>query len=1677
LSYTNLEYLNMFLNLWVMEKRLFYFVIAIALIFVFKNVQAQTPAPGTATFKYQTGLQTTSTSAYADFVPGSGLGQDGGYGYEFITQGSGTTFTRYTQVSYYVFNLGTNDGMISFDRNSANVTIQAAFIRSARTGAATTQSLTTKPVAGGPFKMNSIALLALSGTPTISVQAYNDGVAVGLPQTAAINSTTKTTIDFSTNPNFYSIDEIGITGFNADGIRADNLMSTTAVVNTGVPAFTYASPQVYTSGTVITSLGPTSTGGAVGAYGPFSTFANVNTPGGIHVDASGNIYVSDTNDNSVYEFNSAGAAMPGSPHTGAGLQSPYGVSVDALGNIYTANGPSGTVTKITAGGVVSNIAGFNFPVDLGTDASNNLYVSDLGDFSVAGGSIRKVLAGASTASVLLTGLNNPSGIAINSLGDIFIAQYPANNIIKVASGTTTQTIFVSTGLNSPYGLEFGPLGNLYVADNGSNTIKRITPAGILTTINGTGLSFPYDVGFDPSGNMYTTDNGSNTAQKSVGSGYVISPALPGGLNFNNYSGAISGTPTTAMAATIYTVTATNAIGSSTATISISVNPAAPTITYASPQVYAVGVAIPPLRPANTGGAVGSYGAATTFANVNTPYSVVVDATNNIFTTDDADGDLYKYNSAGAGGTIYTSLNQPTGILDDASGNIYVSNWGNNTVCKFSPSGTLLATIPGFNGPYGITADNLNNIYVVDNGTGSIIKIAAGTTTTSTFLTGFTNPYGITIDASGNTFVSDMTANSIIEVASGSTTHTTFATGFSGPRNIQPDDFGNIYVADFVNNVIKSVTPGGVVTTILSGLSSPRDVDFDASGNLYVANSGTNSIKKSVATGYSVTSGTLPSGLYLNAYTGFISGTPTTVTSATNVTVTATNVTGSSSAVINITVGKLVIWTAGNSSTAWTDGANWSTNSVPGISDAVSIGISAYTHPFEPSITANTSVNSITFGAAHAAVLTVGAGKTLTVGNNLTVNTGAVATLAGTVTGAVNIAPAAFVNITGTGVLTINSPLSFTLMSDATGSASIGQILSTSITGTGANSINVQRYLTGGSLPYRGYRLLSSPVYASTAGGNKVYSINYLKNSILVTGTSTSGGFDNTAAANPTLYLYRENMTPLYSTFLNSNFKGINNINSSPAYSMDDASNPTINIPVGNGYLCFFRGNRASSNYTAETVAAYIPQTVTLSTSGTLNQGQITVKDWFTPASLNLSYTAASPAAIQGYNLVGNPYASSIDWETYQTATPNTGIYGAFVGASIYVLDPISHNYGVYVKGGGGVGTNNSSNVIVSGQGFFVVASSTSAQLIFNESAKIAAQVTSPKLLMGKPVDYTSNQYLRLQLAKDTINTDDILIRFNHDACTAYDPSEDARYLPGFGVVSLSSLSSDHVQLAISVQPLPKTAETLGLTVNVKADGNYSLNMKNMAGIPQLFDVWLMDAYKKDLLDMRHNTTYSFDVLKSDTNTFGSGRFALVIRQNPAYAYRLLNFTAAKAAALTSNPRQVQTVWVTENEQNYTNFTVERSTDGGKTFDELGGFLSSGALTYGFLDKTPLSGLNQYRLKQEDLNGTVSYSNVIPVMYSTLSNKITNNNINVYPNPAGSTISLSIVQNLVTASNTTAAYYNISIMNSSGLIVKTFSSVQALSQSNVSNLLPGTYIIKVANSSNKSMVGQSKFVKL
>jgi hypothetical protein len=162
--------------------------------------------------------------------------------------------------------------------------------------------------------------------------------------------------------------------------------------------------------------------------------------------------------------------------------------------------------------------------------------------------------------------------------------------------------------------------------------------------------------------------------------------------------------------------------------------------------------------------------------------------------------------------------------------------------------------------------------------------------------------------------------------------------------------------------------------------------------------------------------------------------------------------------------------------------------------------------------------------------------------------------------------------------------------------------------------------------------------------------------------------------------------------------------------------------------------------------------------------------------------------------------------------------------------------------------------------------------------KTTSSVTTPANQCTVAND-TTKGYLRVQLAMNTTATDDILIEFNPASNASYSPGEDASTFAGMGAVSLSSLSSDNVLLAINALPLVSTGTSIGLAVGAKATGVYQLNLTTISStVPSSVDIWLKDKYKKDSLDFRQYPSYGFNIDKSDTATYGSNRFTLVLHE-------------------------------------------------------------------------------------------------------------------------------------------------------------------------------------------------------
>ncbi len=237
--------------------------------------------------------------------------------------------------------------------------------------------------------------------------------------------------------------------------------------------------------------------------------------------------------------------------TGAQFNSPSGIVLDAQGNIYVSDSFNNRIRKITPGGVVTTVAGngvagyydgpaataeFYGPQGLAVDAHGNIFVADYGNNvirKITPAGVVSTVAGNTTAGYVdgvattLAEFNSPAGVAVDAQGNLYVADHNNNMIRKVTAagvvstiaGTLTagyvnNTVNTTTGVyasfNSPNDVVLDAAGNIYVADLGNNAIRKIAPGAVVTTIAGgpgqeSLLGYPAGLALDAKGNFYITD--------------------------------------------------------------------------------------------------------------------------------------------------------------------------------------------------------------------------------------------------------------------------------------------------------------------------------------------------------------------------------------------------------------------------------------------------------------------------------------------------------------------------------------------------------------------------------------------------------------------------------------------------------------------------------------------------------------------------------------------------------------------------------------------------------------------------------------------------------------------------------------------------------------------------------------------------------------------------------------------------------------------------------------------------------------------------------------------------------------------------------------------------------------------------------------------------------------------
>jgi sugar lactone lactonase YvrE len=633
------------------------------------------------------------------------------------------------------------------------------------------------------------------------------------------------------------------------------------------------------SGIISTYVGP-----QLPVNGALATTQAIDQPGSVVADGAGGFYVSSSGQNRVYRVSAngvltlwAGVGTPGysgdgGPATAAQLDSPAELALDAAGNLFITDSGNISIRKVTPAGIISTIAGNGstgfsgdggpataaqlfYPYGVAVDAAGNLFFADGGNTR-----IRKVTPAGIISTVAGNGiggfsgdggpataaqLSGPRGVAVDAAGNLFFAKIYTNRIRKVTPAGIISTVAgsgspyapggfsgdggqaTSAQLNGPSGVAVDAAGNLFFADGDNQRIRKVTPAGIISTVAGNGITDFYGAsGFSGDGGLATA------AQLNYPRGVAVDAA-------GNLFIADTGNNR------IREVTPAGFIGT--------------------------------VAGNGTSGFSGDDGPATA-AQLYGPYGVAVDAAGNLFIADTLNVRIRKVTPAGVISTVAgngssgfsgdggpataAQLAGPdqrgyasSGVAVDAAGNLFIADTYNNRIRKVTAAG-IISTVAG-NGSAGFSGD--------------------GGPATAAQLGG---PSGVAVDAAGNLFIADtyynlvrnVTPAGIISTVAGSGSPE--SPGFSGdggpaiaaqlygPSGVTVDASGNLFIADTYNVRIRMVTPAGIISTVagsgspdsggFSGdggpataaqLGGPSGVAVDAAGDLFIADTGNSRIRK------------------------------------------------------------------------------------------------------------------------------------------------------------------------------------------------------------------------------------------------------------------------------------------------------------------------------------------------------------------------------------------------------------------------------------------------------------------------------------------------------------------------------------------------------------------------------------------------------------------------------------------------------------------------------------------------------------------------------------------------------------------------------------------------------------------------------------------------------------------
>jgi sugar lactone lactonase YvrE len=595
----------------------------------------------------------------------------------------------------------------------------------------------------------------------------------------------------------------GAAGFNFPSDVATDSEGNVFVVDTA----NHTIRKISTAGVVSTLAGKAGVAGSTNGAGSAALF---NTPAGIATDSAGNVFVADAGNHIIRKITpeglvstlagTAGVADSYDDTDSVALFSyPRRLAVDNAGNVFVTNSSNRIIRKITPAGLVSTLA--------------SLFTTLCDPYD----------SGRATVDCF----ESPQGIVADGAGNVFVADGLKHNILKItpaglvsifaggsSPGAENGAVSVAR-FYAPTGLAMDSAGNMFVAEAGSATIRKITPVGVVSTLagiassagsaDGTGSAarfyLPQSLATDKAGNVFVADSGNNTIRKITPAGVVNTIA---GTAF--VTGSADGTGSAARFSGLQGI-ATDRTGNVFV---------ADTDNQTIRKITPAGVVSTLAGTVGVTGATNGSGSTALFYN---PRGIATDSAGNVFVAEIYRNAIRKITPSGEVSDVWGSAGVvsgysggappthtgpyigPHGLATDGAGNVIVASTYNHTILKFTPAG-VVSTFAGspsrpgtaegtgseasFYFPNCVATDSNDNVFVA-GGDGTIRKITQA---------------GVVTILAGTPFVY------------GATDGTGSAASFGAPKSLATDNAGNVFVADPSSHTIRKITPAGVVSTIV-----------------------------------------------------------------------------------------------------------------------------------------------------------------------------------------------------------------------------------------------------------------------------------------------------------------------------------------------------------------------------------------------------------------------------------------------------------------------------------------------------------------------------------------------------------------------------------------------------------------------------------------------------------------------------------------------------------------------------------------------------------------------------------------------------------------------------------------------------------------------------------------------